>query len=137
MTLLLDTDVLIDVALDREPFVEPAAALLTALEARPGFGRIAWHTASNFYYLVAPARGRRDTRRFLAELVAFVPVAETSTESLRLAIGLELEDFEDAMQVAAAMACGAETIITRNLKDYQASPVSARRPEEALAQLVG
>lgn len=59
MRVLLDADILIDLALARAPYVESAAALLDELERRPGSAFIAWHTISNFYYLVAPSRGRR------------------------------------------------------------------------------
>ena len=55
MKLLLDTDVLLDVALDRKPHAESSSALVDALERRPGSGFIAWHSISNFYYLVAPS----------------------------------------------------------------------------------
>jgi len=132
VSLLLDTDVLIDLALDREPFAESAAALLDILEQRPGFGWIAWHTASSFFYLVAPERGRNGARRFLAGLTQFIGVAETTTESLRTATTLAMNDFEDAMQVAAATACGADIIVTRNLKDYRSSPIPAVSPDAAL-----
>jgi predicted nucleic acid-binding protein len=135
VSLLVDTDVLIDLALDREPFAGPAAALFELLERRPGLAWIAWHTASSFYYLVAPERGPGGARRFLAELTGFIGVAETTTESLRTATGLALRDFEDAMQVAAALACGAERIVTRNLKDYRSSPVPAVSPKSILAEL--
>ncbi len=137
MSFLLDTDVLIDLALDRAPFAESAAALLDILEQRPGFAWIAWHTASNFYYLVVPERGPAGARRFLAELTDFIGVAPTTTESLRTATGLPLHDFEDAMQVAAAIACGAELIVTRNLKDYRSSPISAVSPQQAVERLTG
>jgi len=137
VSLLLDTDVLIDLALDRAPFAEPAAELFDILERRPGFAWIAWHTASNFYYLVSPERGPDGARRFLADLTRFIGVAETSTEGLRMATALAMRDFEDAMQVAAATACGAETIVTRNLKDYRSSPIPAVSPEGILEQLQG
>jgi len=51
---LIDTDVLIDLALGRKPHDEPAAHLVDALERRRASGFLAWHSASNFYYLVAP-----------------------------------------------------------------------------------
>jgi predicted nucleic acid-binding protein len=133
---LLDTDVLIDLALDREPFAEPAAALFELLERRPGLGWIAWHSASTFYYLVAPERGPQGARQFLMELSGFVGVAETTTESLRFAAALEVRDFEDAMQAAAARACGADLIITRNLKDYRFSPIPATTPQALVDELV-
>ena len=60
--ILLDTDVLLDVALDRAPHVEPSARLLDLLERRGRGGFVAWHTLSNFYYLVRPVRGHDDAR---------------------------------------------------------------------------
>lgn len=134
MILLLDTDILIDVALDRSPHAEPAGELLDALEQHPGIAFIAWHTISNFYYLVAPTRGRNDTKAFLLDLVRFAAVAQTTTESLRYAAGLQMKDFEDAMQVAAAMACGAEVIATRNIRDYANAPVRAATPKSLLRE---
>ena len=58
-------------------------------------------------------------------------VAKTGTEDMRYAAGLPLADFEDAMQVAAARACGARWIVTRNLRDYTRSPIPAISPRRA------
>ncbi len=135
MIVLLDADVLIDVALGRAPHAEPAGALLTWLEGRTGTAHVAWHTVSNFYYLVAPVRGGRPTREFVLELARFVEVAPTTTESLRVAAALDMRDFDDAMQVAAAQACGAGVIATRNVRDYARSPVRALTPRSLLAEL--
>ncbi|MGD2122876.1 MAG: PIN domain-containing protein [Gemmatimonadota bacterium] len=133
--MLLDTDVLIDVALDRKPHAEDAAHLLTLLERRPRMAFVAWHTLSNFYYLVSPTRGRDDARHFLADLTRFVTVAPTDTDAFHFASTLPFSDFEDAMQVAAARACGATCIATRNVKDFRASPIPARKPEELVREL--
>lgn len=136
MIILLDTDVLIDLALDRAPHSAPAAQLLDALAQRPGRAFVAWHSISNFYYLVAPTRGRSETRAFVLDLTRFVAVAPTTTESLRIAAGLEMADFEDAMQAAAALACRGTVIATRNVKDYAKSPVRAAEPAKVLRELV-
>ena len=55
--ILLDTDILIDIALDRHPHAGPASELLDRIEHGAERACIAWHTVSNFYYLVAPSRG--------------------------------------------------------------------------------
>lgn len=133
--MLLDTDVLIDVALDRTPHAEPASALLDELERGPWSAFVAWHSLSNFYYLVRPVRGDSDTRAFLRELTSFVLVAPTQTADFHFACGLMLPDFEDAMQVAAARASGAERIVTRNTSDYRDAPIPAVEPGEALESL--
>lgn len=135
MILLLDTDVLVDPALDRSPYADPAGALLDALEQRPGSAYLAWHAISNFYYLVAPRRGHHDARAFLMDLTRFADVAPTTTESLRYATRLEMKDFEDAMQIAAAAACAADVIATRNLRDYVNWPIRAATPESLLGEL--
>ncbi|MGQ0640015.1 MAG: type II toxin-antitoxin system VapC family toxin [Gemmatimonadaceae bacterium] len=135
MIILVDTDVLIDVALDRAPHAEAAAMLLDALERGPSRGFVAWHTVANFYYLVSPRRGQKDTRQYIAELTRLLDVSPAATEHLRAATQLPIADFEDAMQVAAAKACGADLIATRNARDFRRSPVAALPPAEILTRL--
>ena len=62
-------------------------------------------------------------------------MAPTTLQSLRYAARLPLKDFEDALQVAAAVACGAELIATRNLRDYAKAPVRAAAPAVVLREL--
>ena len=132
MIFLLDTDVLIDIALNRTPHAAAAGKLLDVLEQRPGTAWVAWHTLSNFHYLVSPIRGRDDTKNFLVDLAQFVNVAQTATKSLLFAARLKMKDFEDALQVAAAVACEAEMIVTRNIRDYAHSPIKAATPKSVL-----
>lgn len=133
--ILIDTDVLIDVALDRQPFSDAASELLDRLQTGPKRAFVAWHSLSNFYYLVTPAGGGSDARDFITELIRFVAVADCGTEAIVFAAGLGMEDFEDAMQVAAARACGARFVVTRNARDFRRSPIPAITPLEALESL--
>ena len=133
--MLLDTDVLLDVALDREPHADAAAEILDRLERGRESAFIAWHTVSNFYYLVAPSRGGPGARDFILDLTRFVAVAETDTSAVRYAAELPMRDFEEALQVAAARACGARHIVTRNVRDFDRSPIPALTPAEALDEL--
>lgn len=135
MIVLVDTDVLVDVALDRAPHATDAAALLDALESGASRGFVAWHTISNFYYLVSARRGRPGTRQFIEELTRFLDVAPTTREHLRAATRLPLKDFEDAMQVCAASACSADFIATRNVRDFRESPIPAMTPAQVVARL--
>ncbi len=133
--MLLDTDVLVDVALDRHPHSGPASELVDRIESGAEAACVAWHSVSNFHYLMAPALGGVSARDFIVELTRFVSVATTDAEGIRFAAGLPMADFEDAMQVAAARACGARQIVTRNIGDYARSPIRAVEPREALAGL--
>lgn len=133
--ILIDTDVLIDVALDRPTHSGPAGELLGYLERRPRMAFVAWHSLSNFHYLVSPSRGKDDARAFLLDLTRFVAVAPMDTEAFRYAVSLPVSDFEDALQIAAANGCGAIRIATRNVRHYRSSPIPARTPRDLLEEL--
>jgi predicted nucleic acid-binding protein len=133
---LIDTDVLIDVALDRAPHAEPAAGLLDLLERRSRSAFVAWHTIANSYHLVSPTRGGRPTRDFVLDLLRFVAAALATTQGLRRATRLQMRDFEDAMQVVAAEACGADVTATRNIRNYARSPLRAATPKALVSDLL-
>ena len=131
--LLLDSDILIDSALDREPYAASSTDLLD--EVRQGRERacIAWHTISKFHYEVARERDAPYARQFMADVLDFVEVVRTGTADVRYALDLPMSGFEDALQVAAARACGARAIVTCNVRDFARSPVPAVTPDAAFA----
>lgn len=125
MKILIDTDILLDVALRREKFFAESAAVLRFAESQPRQNAVAWHSLSNINYLLRP-----DARPFVKELLAFVTVPTTGTYAALQAVELPMKDFEDAMQAAAAVQFGASYIITRNATHYRNSPVPAILPRE-------
>ena len=129
MRILLDTDVLLDVALERQAFLAASQDVLRWAEGEPGQAAVAWHTLSNIAYLtVSP-------RKFIRELLEFVEVAEVGTEEARQAVGLPMNDLEDALQAAAAIAFEATFVVTRNVRDYRKSPIPVLSPAAFLAKL--
>ena len=134
--MLIDANVLIDLALNRQPHAARARALFDRIDQTRERAFIAWHTISNVYYVVARERSTRAAHEFIADLPSFLEVARTGTADMRYAIDLPMADFEDALQVAAASACGARSIVTRNARDFARSPIPAVTPAEALARLM-
>ena len=130
MRILIDTDVILDVALDRAPFAEESGLVLDWAERHPGAAGVAWHTVANVAYLL-----KQDARPFLSELLDFVVVAQTSTEEARQAIALPMADLEDALQAVAALRFQADHVVTRNIKEYRHAPLSAITPGEFLSLL--
>ena len=120
-------------ALEREPFFEVSKAFMDFAEGADEPVCIAWHTVANVHYIAG--REGVDTRDFILSLMNWVDIAPTDAESVRYAAGLPMADFEDALQVAAAHACDARHIVTRNLADYAQSPIPAISPREALSSL--
>lgn len=129
MRVLIDSDVLLDVALDRRPHADESAAVLRWAE-RGGDAAVAWHTLSNCAYLL-----KDDGRPFLTRLLRIVEVAPVSTGDARRALDLPMTDLEDALQAAAALAWDADAIVTRNTRDFRRSPVRALSPGMFLKQL--
>lgn len=130
MRVLLDSDVLIDIALKREPFFEPAVQVSRWAEDNPGQTAIAWHSLSNIEYSV-----RSDVRAFIRHLLEFIEIAPVETRQAKQALGLRMTDFEDALQAAAALAFDAQWIVTRNLRHYRNSPVPAISPSQFLKEV--
>ena len=77
--ILIDTDVLVDVALDRAPFAQAASEVLNLVELGYEKACITWHSVSNLYYLVTPGHGGMDIRDFIVQLTHIVEVATTDT----------------------------------------------------------
>ena len=131
----IDTDVLVDAANDREPFSEASTRFLDLISVGIEPACVAWHTISNLHYLARPKPESPDIRSFIEGLAKLVTVVPTSNADLLRALRLPMRDFEDAMQVAAAMAAGARLIVTRDLEDYRNSPIRAISPASAIAEL--
>ncbi len=134
--IFVDSDVLMDIALERAEHFENSARFLewAAQNAQePTF--VAWHSISNIYYNVRREKGHGFASEFVRFLIQFLQVAPTTTADAIYALSLPMNDFEDAMQVAAAIAAGARLIVTRNLDDYAQSPIRVISPAEAVAEL--
>ena len=133
--MLIDNNVLVDFALDREDFALVAEELLNRIEQTSTSAFVAWHSVATFHFLVARETDRATARAFVMQLTTFLTVVSTGHEEFRYALSLPMADFEDAMQVAAAHAAGAQHIVTRDIGDFTNSPIPAILPEQALQDL--
>ncbi|MFP4308974.1 MAG: PIN domain-containing protein [Desulfococcaceae bacterium] len=130
MKILIDCDVLLDVLLEREPFFTDSAAILDFAEANPGSAAIAWHSVSNIYYIAAKLSGKDEARGFIGDLCGFLHVVQTGNPDVLNALAMPMSDFEDALQCAAALASSADCIVTRNIGDFEKSPIAVSSPEQ-------
>ena len=73
-------------------------------------------------------------REFLRSLLAWADVAAMQRSDALQALVWAMPDVEDALQAAAAVVCGAQVIVTRNVRDFKGSPVPAMTPEDFLAR---
>jgi anaerobic selenocysteine-containing dehydrogenase len=74
-------------------------------------------------------------KELCARSVPVVAIDVYRSDTVKTAARLPMTDLEDALQVAAALACKAEVIATRKLHDFKRSPVPARSPAAVLDEL--
>jgi predicted nucleic acid-binding protein len=135
LRLLVDVDVVMDVLAARVPYLEHAAEVWHAVETGRVEGLIAAHTATTLHYLLTRQRDRATAGAALADLLRVFEVAAVDGDVLDRALAMGWNDFEDAVQVAAALAAGATHVVTRNTPDYRSAPISVLQPSELSALL--
>jgi len=119
MRALIDSGILLDVALARRPFLANSLKVLQWAEDH-GEAAIVWHSITNCAYLL-----EKNGREFLRGLLEIVEVVPTGKASALTGLKLPMKDLEDALQAVAAEEWKAQWIITRNTRDYRHSPVAA------------
>ncbi len=134
MRVLLDTDLILDLFLDRAPFSDAAAALWLAHERGQLDAFISAITPVNVFYIARKLRDQETARQAVSELLLTLNVCGIDHRTLRSALSLSFRDFEDAVQHAAADAAGLEAIITRNVRDYSTARLPLFTPDEFVQQ---
>lgn len=135
MKILLDINVILDVLLDREPWSNAASSLLSAIESEIAEGFIAAHTLPTIYYVMAQSNDRTTAAAAVTDLLRLLQVVPAVNSDFQQALGLSIPDFEDAVQVTAALKISADYLVTRNEKDFRGAPVPVADPPTALALL--
>lgn len=128
MKLLVDINVLLDVILERKNHMAESAAVLDAIEDGRAEGYVSSHAITTIHYIVAKANGGTAAVMAISDLLDLCDVVAVNEDDFRRALALGLKDFEDAVQVAAALQVGADYLVSRNEKDYRKSPVGVRSP---------
>ena len=127
MNIFFDTNVLLDVALRREPhFARSQAVLSDAIQNHTCF--MSWHTVSNMAYIMAKLETKDDALTFIKEISKICTVAPVEHKDLAVAFLHNGGDFEDAMQIASALSVQAETIVTRDPRGFTKSPIPLTNP---------
>ncbi len=132
MRALLDTDVILDLVLERVPFVDDAQAIVEAHEQGRFDAYIAPITPVNVFYIVRKQRGPEVAHEVVKSIVEGFHVCPLDLDVLHSARELPLTDFEDAVQLAAAVTSNLDAIVTRNVTDYAGATLPVYTPDEFL-----
>lgn len=135
MKVLIDTNVILDIALKRKPFFEHAAQFLKVAQQQTIHLFMTATTVIDLYYITRKEKGKETAVLFIEDLLQFVNVLSVDKNIIIKAIRSEMSDFEDAIQVYSAKQEAIATIITRNEKDFIRSGLDIKSPELFLQTL--
>ena len=134
MRLVVDLNVVLDVVQRREPHYAAAAAVLSRIVERKFDGVLPSHALPTLHYIVDRFAGRGKAGELVDWLLQHFEVAEAGKTEFVQARNLGFADFEDAVVAACALRARCDLILTRNIADFDGSPVPAMTPEEFLAR---
>ena len=135
MRVLLDTDVVLDLVLAREPFDHSARALFKLHEQGGIDAYIAAITPVNVFYIARKLKGIDEARQAVRLLLASLTVCPLHKSILDEADTLPFTDYEDAVQHASATASRLEVIVTRDLGDYKNAILPVLSPRELIDKI--
>jgi predicted nucleic acid-binding protein len=133
MKLLIDTNVILDACLSREPWHENAEKLILACAEEKVVGCVTASSVTDIYYILnKELRSAEQAKQALLNIITLLDVLDVTGTDCAKAFELPLPDYEDALLAYCATRHKVDRIVTRNLKHFAGSPVPVVAPEEAL-----
>jgi predicted nucleic acid-binding protein len=129
MKYFIDTNIFLDIVLDRKDG-EIATDFVNGCILNKNKIYVSWHTLSNLFYILEKNLNNQMAKLSVKDILHFANVVTVGHEDAKLALDLDMTDFEDALQIVSAQAVGADYIVTRNKKDFINSPIKVILPEE-------
>ena len=135
MKILVDINILLDMAARREPFYQASAQLMNIGLAGQVCLLIPGHAPATMHYLLAKYSSRLEADAYLKWLIEGFEVAPATHASYVRALELQFSDFEDAVVAAIAEQNNCDCIASRNATDFARSTIQALSPSEILLKL--
>lgn len=136
MRILVDTNVLLDYILLREPFTQDAQKIIDYCRREILNGAIAAHSVADMFYILRKNISVEERRRILLRLCDIFFVENVDKDKLtRALINRDFSDFEDCLQYECAASFKADYIVTRNVEDYFASKIPCVTPKDFCTML--
>lgn len=128
----IDTDIILDVALAREPFLQTSKKVLSLLEHGSAAGFISSNEVANLYYILRKIGGDSPARNFINALIKFLTVISINHSDVINGLHSSFSDFEDSLQYFSAARNKCSCIVTRNIADYRYADIKIYVPEAFL-----
>ncbi len=132
MDLLIDTNVVLDVFLEREPFLAMSNRAITLSRRYQNVQNfISASTVTDIYYITYKnLKNHQIVRERFKDMFRFVKVVAVTAEDIHAAFALDWKDFEDSVQYCVAASNNFDGIVTRNMQGFDNDEVKIFTPEE-------
>jgi len=136
MKLLIDTNIILDYLMKREPWAEAAQEIILAIAEEKIEGYITANSLTDIYYLLRKHLGKKEqAKHVLTGLIEIIKILDVNGADCEKALKLDMTDFEDALLICCGERNKVDHIVTRNLKDFEGSPISVSEPDAILKKL--
>lgn len=135
MKVLIDANVILDVLLNRSPWVTDSQAVWDANHRQEIHGHVVATTVTNLFYIARKLVGQSLALSGVRDCLTAFDVVPVDQTILQDAATLSGSDFEDNVIIRCAVMSGMDVIVTRNLPDFADSPVPAISPGELLNRI--
>jgi predicted nucleic acid-binding protein len=134
LKVIVDTNVVLDVLLARQPHAHAAAKLFALAEHSRIDAWVCATTVTTVDYLLSQSFSRNKAKEAIRSLLTIFEVALVNRSVLERALASPMQDFEDAVLAEAGVLAGARIVVTRNARDFSRASLPALTPQEFLVQ---
>lgn len=136
MKIMCDTNIFLDVLLEREPFADDSSRVLSLCEEHKLEGFVSASCITDIFYLVRKyTRSTELAYNAVGKVLEIVKVCSVTNNDVLLAFQKKARDFEDCLVATCANSIHCDYIITRNKKDFEEFSIPLLEPSELLQQL--
>ncbi|MBN2875801.1 MAG: PIN domain-containing protein [Spirochaetales bacterium] len=131
--IFIDSDVILDVATGRIPFVDSSNEALSIIESGLAFGVISSNSVTNIYYVLRKLSSSDKAKIFINTIIKYLSIIPVDHDNIVKALASQFIDFEDGVQNYCAASNQCDIIVTRNIDDYKMSELKVLLPQEFVA----
>ncbi|MBD2627797.1 type II toxin-antitoxin system VapC family toxin [Trichormus variabilis] len=136
MRVLVDTNIVLDFLLQREPFSQDAELLFQAIDSGQVVGYVTATTLTDIFYISRKhTLSIEQARQAVSETLTVMVICPVNRAVLESAFKSGLADFEDAVQIFCAVEQGLDAILTRDAKGFLSSSIPVLSIQELLQRL--
>lgn len=132
MKVLIDTNIVLDMLLEREPFSENSTKVFEQAERGKAEAFITANSITDIVYILRKSYDKEKIRDAIRELMKFTKIVSVTSKDISKAFDYLFTDFEDALQTQCAIKIKADYIVTRSAKDFKKGSVKVITPDKFL-----